>query len=326
MKHRLTLILSFIIIALVMTSSRPAVTIFMIGDSTMANKKLDNDNQERGWGQMLTGMVNTGYIVDNHAVNGRSTKSFIDEGRWDKVLGLIKPGDFVIIQFGHNDEKADEKRHTDPGTTFDANLRRFCTEAKAKGAIPIIMNSVVRRNFARKTDLAKAIALDDKRLATTSASSEEGDTLYDTHGAYLTSARNVATEQNVTFIDANSITHALEQGLGREKSKNLHMVYAPSEHPSLPDGRNDNTHYNIYGATIVAQLLAKEIMEKVPSLKKAFTITDFVVSQKGCGKYTSIEEAVKVAPRKATIIIHDGEYNLPKKEIKDKKLKVVKYK
>ena len=79
--------------------------------------------------------------VDNHAMNGRSSKSFIDEGRWDKVLSLIKKGDYVFIQFGHNDEKPKADRHTDPGTTFDANLRKFVNETRAKGGIPVLFNS-----------------------------------------------------------------------------------------------------------------------------------------------------------------------------------------
>ena len=128
------------------------VTIFMIGDSTMANKKLEKENQERGWGQMLPIYLEGAVKVDNHAVNGRSSKSFIDEGRWDVVKEKIRPGDYVIIQFGHNDEKIkDEKRYTVPGASFDDNLRRFVTEAREKGATPIIMTSIVRRNFPAPT-------------------------------------------------------------------------------------------------------------------------------------------------------------------------------
>lgn len=127
-------------------------TIFMIGDSTMANKTLSGGNQERGWGQMLSGFLDNDIVVSNHAVNGRSSKSFIDEGRWDTVLGQMCEGDYLIIQFGHNDEKADSARHTDPGTTYNANLRRFVEGAREKGATPIICNSIVRRNFAKVAD------------------------------------------------------------------------------------------------------------------------------------------------------------------------------
>lgn len=86
-------------------------------------------------------------IVDNHAVNGRSSLSFINEGRWKKVLDSIKPGDYVFIQFGHNDEKSMPDRHTDPGSTFDANLARYVNETRAKGGIPVLFNAVVRRCY-----------------------------------------------------------------------------------------------------------------------------------------------------------------------------------
>ncbi len=144
-----------------LTEPSDTVTIMMIGDSTMADKVLKGENQERGWGQMLPTLLNGPVRVDNHAVNGRSSKSFIDEGRWDKVIERLRPGDYLIIQFGHNDEKAsDPSRHTLPGSTFDANLTRFAREALAKGATPILMNSIVRRNFPAPG--APTVTVDDK--------------------------------------------------------------------------------------------------------------------------------------------------------------------
>lgn len=130
--------------------------------------------------------------------------------------GKIKPGDYVFIQFGHNDEKDDPKRHTDPGTTFDENLRKFVKETRMRGGIPVLFNSVVRRIF---TNSKTAVADDDTR-SNSSADLVEGDTLVDTHGDYLLSPRNVARELDVPFVDANKITHDLEQGLGPDKSKN----------------------------------------------------------------------------------------------------------
>ena len=129
------------------SDERDTITVFMIGDSTMANKPLGGDNPERGWGQMLAGYFTEDVRVDNHALNGRSSKSFIDEGHWEEVRRLIRPGDYVFIQFGHNDEKPKPDRHTDPGTTFDANLRRFDEETRAKGGKPVLLISIVRRNF-----------------------------------------------------------------------------------------------------------------------------------------------------------------------------------
>ena len=135
----------FLVLAL--TSGSKVTTVFVIGDSTAAEKGNAKNNPERGWGMVLQGCFDDKIIVDNHAVNGRSSKSFIDEGRWQKVLDKLKPGDYVFIQFGHNDEKPHANRHTDPGSTFDANLERFVKETRAKGGIPVLFNSVVRRCF-----------------------------------------------------------------------------------------------------------------------------------------------------------------------------------
>ena len=137
-------------------ADKPVITIFMIGDSTMANKKIDGGNPERGWGMVLPGFFSEDIRIDNHAANGRSSKSFISEGRWEKVISKVKKGDYVFIQFGHNDEKTDSTRHTDPGTTFDDNLRRFVNETRAKGGIPVLFNSIVRRNFVQPKDASIA--------------------------------------------------------------------------------------------------------------------------------------------------------------------------
>ena len=262
----------FLIISVIcgLTAAMPdkTTTIFVIGDSTAANKDTTGGKVERGWGMMLQNCFDADYIVvDNHAVNGRSSKSFLDEGRWDKVLSKIRPGDYVIIQFGHNDEKAQPERHTDPGSTFDENLARYVRETREHGGIPVLMNPVVRRNFLVK---APVIA-DDEQLRTSTFSDGtkmvEGDTLIDTHGLYRVAPRNVARLMNCHFIDANQITHDLEQGLGREASKKLHMWFRPGEEPSVPQGKQDNTHYNIYGAQVVADLLADALCEEIPLLK-----------------------------------------------------------
>lgn len=292
----------------------------MIGDSTMANKDVSGGKLERGWGMMLSNFFTDNVVIDNHALNGRSSKSFIDQGHWQKVLSQIKPGDYVFIQFGHNDEKADKARHTDPGTTFDANLRRFVNETRQKGGIPVLFNSVVRRTFA---DSKTAIEDDDKR-DNSSSNLVEGDSLIDTHGAYLLSPRNVAKEMGVTFIDANKITHDLEQQLGPEGSKKLHMWYKPGEVASLPEGRQDNTHYNVYGAYVVAGLLAKAVAENVPELKDYVRICDASVAKDGRGLYYDLQKAVdSVAPGKsATILVGAGEWTKPVVP-KDKTIKFV---
>ena len=244
-------------------------TIFIIGDSTAANKDTSGGKVERGWGMMFQNCFDENYIkIDNHALNGRSSLSFINEGHWAKVLELIKPGDFVIIQFGHNDEKNDITRHTDPGTTFDGNLTRYCNETRALGGIPVLMNAVVRRNFSQVGIKVE----DDEALRNTTyadgAKVKETDILVDTHFEYRFAPKNVAQKLNVYFIDANKITHELEQGLGVEGSKKLHMWFLPGQEPSEPKGKQDNTHYNIYGAQVVANLLADGLCEEIPELKK----------------------------------------------------------
>ena len=251
------------------STQQKVTTIFIIGDSTAAKKDLSTGSPERGWGMALQCFFDDAFIrVDNHAVNGRSSKSFIDEGRWQKVLDKIQPGDYVIIQFGHNDEKPKPDRHTDPGSTFDYNLAKFVRETREKGGIPVLMNAVVRRNFAKKTVKND----DDEALRNTTFKDApqqmEGDSLIDTHGLYRVAPRDVAVRMNCHFIDANKITHDLEQSLGVEGSKKLHMWYKPGEHPALPAGRQDNTHYNIYGAHEVAQRLANALCNEIPLLRK----------------------------------------------------------
>ena len=227
------------------TETDDSVTIFMIGDSTMANKILRGGNRERGWGQVLPGFFTENVKVDNHALNGRSSKSFIDEGEWDKVRAKIRKGDYVFIQFGHNDEKPDAKRHTEPGTTFDANLRRYVTETRAKGGIPVLFNSIVRRNFFNNKN---AVTDDDYRKERVEGSNFEGDSLIDTHGAYLDSPRKVAEEMGVPFVDLNKLTRDLVQRMGKEGSKKLYMWIPEGVSPACPRGREDNTHLNVFGA------------------------------------------------------------------------------
>lgn len=319
MKNKITLLLGLFIILTAFSPARRNITIFTIGDSTMANKKLEGENPERGWGQMLSRYFTDGITIDNHAVNGRSSKSFIDEGRWDNVLSKIQKGDYVFIQFGHNDEKDDPKRHTDPGTTFDANLRKFVEETRAKGGIPVLFNSIVRRNFGKSgaDAVADAIKQDDIRSGIDPKAPkeviEEGAKLIDTHGAYLDSPANVAKELNVTFIDLNSLTHKLVEDLGPEKSKELYLWVEPKTVPALPDGREDNTHLNVHGASIVAEMAAKAVAEAVPELGQYLCHYDLVVAKDGSGDFFTVQDAINAVPdyrknSRTTILVKEGTY------------------
>ena len=212
--------------------NKKPITIYTIGDSTMANKKAEV-YPETGWCQVLGDYFDESVTVKNHAVNGRSSKSFIDEGRWDAVLDSLKKGDVVFIQFGHNDEKAyDTTRYTTPFGTYAANLERFVTETREKGATPILFTSIVRRKFG-----------------------EDGK-LVDTHGDYPVATRDVAQKLDVLLIDLQVLTENWVNGLGDEPSKAMYLWTEPNER--FPKGRKDDTHLSVEGARQVAILALEE--------------------------------------------------------------------
>jgi lysophospholipase L1-like esterase len=214
------------------------VTIFLIGDSTCADKPL-NDNPERGWGQLFPSFLNDDINVENHAVNGRSTKSFINEGRWKVVCDRMKPGDYVFIQFGHNDSKQnDTTRYAEPHTTYKNNLIRFVNETRAKGAIPVLLTPVNRRKF------------DDKGK------------FEDTHGDYPVVVREVSKEMNVPLIDVHAKSMKLFSELGPDKTAGFFLFGVPSDtYKALPKGNGDNTHFTHDGAIEISKLVVEGIKE-----------------------------------------------------------------
>ena len=325
MKNKLALFVLSLVVLFGLSSSTKQITIFVIGDSTAAQKSHPDTNPERGWGMVLQGYFDKHVRVDNHAANGRSSLSFINEGRWQKVLDRIKPGDYVFIQFGHNDEKPNPARHTDPGTTFDANLAKYVNETRERGGIPVLFNCVVRRNFFNQVDST----VEDESLRNTVYTDEKinSDTLVDTHGAYKDAPRNVARKLGVPFVDANKITHDLEQGMGVVGSRKLHMWFKPGEVASIPKGRHDNTHYNVYGAHVVAGLLADAVAKEIPALKKHVVHYDYIVSRVGRGNFMSLQEAIDAVPndKKTSIYILDGKWSKDKIDRKGKKIKFVLY-
>lgn len=220
-------------------SPPPEISVFLIGDSTMADKPDPDRNPERGWGQMLPLFFDSEVAVRNFAVNGRSTKSFIDEGRWDEVLALLEPGDYVLIQFGHNDQKdQDPARYTNPYTGYRRNLERFVQDTRARGATPVLLSSIVRRNF------------------------NAHGVLEDTHGAYPWVARAVADDLGVPFLDLQLMSEDLVLQAGEEGSKALYVWTAPGAYEMYPEGRQDNTHLSVAGATQIARLAAKGLQEQ----------------------------------------------------------------
>lgn len=320
MRHSRFLIALILPLLLLSAGTRP-VTIHMIGDSTMAEKS-EGAGRERGWGMVLQGFFDNEVDVKNYAVNGRSSRSFILEGRWQQVLDAIKPGDYVVIQFGHNDEKGytGDKRHAVPGLTFDDNLRLFVKQAKAHGATPIVMNAVARRNFFN----AGLTKVDDESLRTVAYKEEKvnSDTVLDTHGRYRDTPRNVALMERVPYVDANTITTQMENEYGVERSRTLHMWLKPGE-DGVAKGRQDNTHYNIQGAHEVASRLVRAMAQACPELRPHVRVYDYIVSAERRGNYPTLQAAIDAAPRgKLTqIYVIDGTW--PKPDTKRKKVKII---
>jgi len=209
-----------------------APRIHLAGDSTMADKPTDPPNPEHGWGQLLPGFFKEPSAIENHAANGRSTRTFITEGRWQKLVDTLQPGDWVIIQFAHNDEKI----FPDARGEFQDNLRRFVADVRAKHANPILATPCARRLF------------------------DDYGTLVDTHGDYPDAVRAVAQETNVPLLEMNRLTMALEEGHGPEGSKRLHLWIPAGVYERQPAGYEDNTHYSAYGAERVAALAVQEIL------------------------------------------------------------------
>ena len=242
--------LIFCTLLVLLTGFSPAakkITIFTIGDSTMAKKDTTKHNPERGWCQVLPQYFDENFIqIDNRAKNGRSSKSFLDEGLWQKVLDDLKKGDYVFIQFGHNDSKPDAARKTDPRTTYKANLVKYITETRQKEAFPILFTSIVRRSF------------------------NEGGMAVNTLGEYPAVTREVGKEMNVPVIDLNVSSEKLINDLGSEGSKSLYMHIEPGVSQLEPFGRTDNTHLNPLGASKIAELAVQEIkFKKLPFAKYA---------------------------------------------------------
>ena len=263
------------LLALCMLLSAPLfggpLRVFLIGDSTCATKDLAKQNPERGWGQMFQPLFDGSVTVENHAVNGRSTKSFRDEGRWDPILSRLQAGDYVFIQFGHNDQKVQDSSRYSAPAQYAENLRRYVRETRAKGAVPVLLTPIVRRHFS-------------------------GESLDDTHGAYLDAVRRVAAGERVPLIDAERLTRAWVAELGDEASKSFYMWVGEGACPLYPDGRQDNTHLNVRGARTVARMIAAELPQAVPALGERLVPSDFTVAQDGSGDFFTLTEAVAALP------------------------------
>ena len=207
------------------------VTIFLAGDSTMA-AKLPEKRPETGWGEMLQGHFDARKVrTENRAQNGRSTKTFISEGRWQAIIDKLQKGDFVFVQFGHNDESKDKGERYTPPEDYKRNLVRFVEEARAKGGNPVLLTPVMRRRF-------------DK----------EGK-FYDTHGEYPGIMRTVAKVYEVPLIDMHKLSEAVIVKYGVEGSRKLFLQLKAGENANYPNGIEDNTHFSPLGAEEMVMLV-----------------------------------------------------------------------
>lgn len=207
-------------------------TIYIVGDSTVET----NTPPYYGWGGQLAPLL-CGVQVVNLAKSGRSSKSFLDEGLFEPARGAMKPGDLLLVGFGHNDEKDDPARHTDPETTFPQMLMVYVEAARKAGATPVLCTSVSRALFV---------------------GTEEESLLY-THGEYPAAVRALCKRENIALIDLKKQTRALLVSLGSQKSRALFVNIAPGEDPEHPEGIEDKTHFSQLGAQTVARMVAEAL-------------------------------------------------------------------
>lgn len=212
--------------------------VYLIGDSTMCDYELKRAPLT-GWGMPFKYFFDSTVTIDNRARGGRSTRTFLSEGRWQPVADSLQEGDYVLMQFGHNDEAKEEKykdRYT-PVPDYKNNLIKFITETRAKKAIPVIITPVSRMRF--------------------NANGKEEET----HVEYTAACYDVAKQYNVPLIDLDKKSRDLYDQLGPQGTKLLFMQLEPAENPSYPDGQKDNTHFNEYGARRIAELVLQGLKE-----------------------------------------------------------------
>ncbi len=268
-------------LAIVWLVASSFTTIHLMGDSTMAEKDLTGGNPERGWGMMLPNFVDDSFRVVNYAQNGRSTKSFIDRGLWDKVYDALQPGDYVFIQFGHNDAKTDDpERYAPAFGAYQDNLRRFIRGAREKGATPVLLTPVARRWF------------------------KDGKLDRNCHTDYPAAMKQVADEMGVTLLDITTVSLDWLESLGDEASKAYFMIST---------GKDDNTHTVARGARKVTELVCEAVKAQIPAIGEHLVRYDIVVDQTGHGDYMTVQEAIDAVPNYShekitTILIKAGTY------------------
>lgn len=220
------------------TSTNKKIKIYLVGDSTMCLYDETRFPQE-GWGMPFTRFFDASVEIENHAKGGRSTKSFLEENRWQPVVDSLKTGDYVLIQFGHNDSansKDHPNRYASP-EDYKKYMDTYISETKAKNATIVLITPVTQRKYDANGELIKS------------------------HEAYCNAVMELGKIYNVPVIDLNTKSHELVKKMGPEFSRHLYMVFEADELPQFPRGRNDNTHFSEFGARKMAELVLQGIRE-----------------------------------------------------------------
>lgn len=265
-------------------------TIHLMGDSTCAEKDLSKGTPERGWGMMLQNFLDDEVKVINYARNGRSTKSFRDLGHWDQVKANVKPGDYVFIQFGHNDAKeSDPARYAPAWGAYSDNLKAYIDTVRLLGGHPVLLTPTSRRWF------------------------KDGRLDRNCHGDYVPAMKAVAEQTGTPLIDITDATMDWLESLGDEASRPYYMWLPAGKYASHPDGITDNTHTNAAGARIIAQMVCDSLNVRFPEIAEHLTRYDIVVSPDGHGDYMTVQEAIDAVPdysheKITTILIKAGTY------------------
>lgn len=242
MKIVATIFLSLLLCTIAL--GKVPTTVFLAGDSTMA-EKVAAKRPETGWGEFLQKFFDESRVkIENHAQNGRSTKTFISENRWQAILDKLKKGDYVFIQFGHNDEAKEKMERYTPPDEYRKNLVRFITEVREKKATPVLLTPVMRRRF------------------------DAQGVFQDSHGEYPDIVRSVAAEYKIALIDMHRKSERVIKQYGMEESKKLFLQLKPGENSNYPQGIEDNTHFSPLGAEIMAGQAVEGIKEQKLGLAK----------------------------------------------------------
>jgi len=226
--------------AIEITKVEDAITVYLAGNSTVVDQ---DDEPWCSWGQMIPQYFKQNVVISNQAESGLTLGSFLGDRRLEKVLSTMKSGDYLFIEFAHNDQK--EKGPNDGAyKSYTERFRIFISKVKEKGGIPVIVTSTNRRTFG-----------DDGKLT-------------NSLGDYPDAARKVAAEQNVTLIDLNAMTKTFYEALGPDNSKRAFVIYPANTYPGQTTAFNDNTHFNGYGAYELAKCVVEGIRTSKLDLAK----------------------------------------------------------